>query len=296
MYLVIGITLIPSLRTDPLSSAIWLMLFIWCIGCTVMSYLLTAMAEPGRVPSTWRPTNWQSEEPATPGVEVNADECKTAVLYPLAPSEVISAGTAMLRGDGRFRFCAHCNVFKPDRAHHCSSCGECVLLMDHHCPFTGNSCVGLLNRKFFLLFLYYATLSCTLVATLTPRSLLNDVFSLEEPLQTRTFVRTILLVMGYVLCALHAIALLPFSVFHTYLVLVNRTTIENQETRHTLHLDVLRRSDRGLLANWKMTFGSSAWLWFVPVTYGRECDGLRWPSTAARSSNGSTPVIGDEAV
>ena len=33
------------------------------------------------------------------------------------------------------RFCDKCKAIKPDRAHHCSVCGRCVLKMDHHCPW-----------------------------------------------------------------------------------------------------------------------------------------------------------------
>ena len=166
---------------------------------------------------------------------------------------------------------------------------RCVKKMDHHCPFTGNSCVGLLNRKFFVLFLYYATLSCGLVAGLTPRALGRAVFAdPDEPLTAAGFGKTLVLLMGYIMCSLHAVALAPFSAFHTYLVLKNRTTIENQEVRQPLHVDVLARGDRGWLTNWKAVFGPRPWLWFVPVSYGREWDGLRW--TPAR------PVVGDELV
>ena len=32
----------------------------------------------------------------------------------------------------RRRYCLMCNVFKPERCHHCSACNRCVLNMDHH--------------------------------------------------------------------------------------------------------------------------------------------------------------------
>jgi len=34
-----------------------------------------------------------------------------------------------------YTFCVYCSRPKSPRTHHCSSCGKCVLDMDHHCPF-----------------------------------------------------------------------------------------------------------------------------------------------------------------
>lgn len=31
-----------------------------------------------------------------------------------------------------FRYCTHCEAFKPERTHHCRECKRCVLMMDHH--------------------------------------------------------------------------------------------------------------------------------------------------------------------
>lgn len=33
----------------------------------------------------------------------------------------------------QIRFCEKCQIIKPDRCHHCSVCGTCILKMDHHC-------------------------------------------------------------------------------------------------------------------------------------------------------------------
>ena len=36
---------------------------------------------------------------------------------------------------GAIRYCDKCQAVKPDRSHHCSVCGACILKMDHHCPW-----------------------------------------------------------------------------------------------------------------------------------------------------------------
>lgn len=57
------------------------------------------------------------------------------------------------------QYCKECKGFKPPRAHHCSTCGRCVLWMDHHCPWT-NTCVGHRNFKPFVLFVHYVPIAC----------------------------------------------------------------------------------------------------------------------------------------
>lgn len=54
--------------------------------------------------------------------------------------------------------CEKCNLWKPERAHHCSICGTCVAKMDHHCPWLG-ACVGYHNFKPFVLFCFYQSLA-----------------------------------------------------------------------------------------------------------------------------------------
>eukprot|EP00039_Didymoeca_costata_P025868 m.14449 g.14449 ORF g.14449 m.14449 type:complete len:309 (-) comp5097_c0_seq1:1569-2495(-) len=59
-------------------------------------------------------------------------------------------------------FCKKCEMYRPARAHHCSTCNACVEMMDHHCPWV-NNCVGLYNRKYFLLFVMYTFQYCASV-------------------------------------------------------------------------------------------------------------------------------------
>ena len=52
----------------------------------------------------------------------------------------------------------------PPRAEHCDSCNQCTLRVDHHCVWMGNSCIGLFNHKFFILFLFYTVFFCVQIS------------------------------------------------------------------------------------------------------------------------------------
>jgi hypothetical protein len=53
--------------------------------------------------------------------------------------------------------CINCFVIRPINAHHCTVCHKCILEQDHHCPWV-NNCIGLYNKKAFILFLCYGFL------------------------------------------------------------------------------------------------------------------------------------------
>jgi hypothetical protein len=82
---------------------------------------------------------------------------------------------------GAVKFCKKCDAYKPPRSYHCGSCGKCVARMDHHCPWV-NNCVGGGNLKYFLLFLFYSTVSCIHYSALIFFFLMNF-FRGRTPLQ-----------------------------------------------------------------------------------------------------------------
>lgn len=71
----------------------------------------------------------------------------------------------------QYTFCSKCVLPKPPGAHHCRQCKECVLEMDHHCPFIGN-CVGVSNQRHFVLFLIWVVSSFLYIVCLGSASLL----------------------------------------------------------------------------------------------------------------------------
>ena len=58
----------------------------------------------------------------------------------------------------RYKICSTCNIIRPLRTSHCGICDNCVLKLDHHCPWIG-TCVGKRNYHYFFFFLIFLNLT-----------------------------------------------------------------------------------------------------------------------------------------
>ncbi len=121
------------------------------------------------------------------------------------------------------RWCDLCDLPKVEGIHHCSHCGHCIQFMDHHCVFI-NNCVGLRNHKYFLLTLWYATLTCgQMVIGSTTRLWTKDgASSSEEYSPWREGLSRAMWVLALVLGLVVGL----FLSFHLYLIRHNITTLD----------------------------------------------------------------------
>ncbi|CAN1332135.1 Probable protein S-acyltransferase 14 [Linum perenne] len=230
------------------------------------SYFSVVLTDPGSVPPNWRPSADEERGEADP---LNGQE------FNISQTDLAKPGV---------RYCRKCNQLKPPRCHHCSVCecisttyrGRCVLKMDHHCVWVVN-CVGALNYKYFLLFLFYTFLETSLVTvSLLPHfiAFFNDG---EIPGTPGTLATTFL---AFVLNLAFALSVLGFLIMHVSLVAANTTTIEAYEKKTTPKW----RYDLGRRRNFEQVLGTDKWYWFIPAYSDEDLrrmpalQGLEYPS------------------
>lgn len=173
------------------------------------------------------------------------------------------------KSGANMRYCSTCEMFKPDRAHHCRICNQCVLRMDHHCPWISN-CVGFNNYKFFLLFLFYGSVCCAFVMGAMARrfvKVFRPMIDLGEFMRVDVWV-----FIAYLFATFLFFALFIFFCFHMSLVFNCLSTIELREKRNSENPDV---KHRWLVAHQKYDQGSnyhnfahvfgSWYMWLLPI-------------------------------
>ncbi|KAG5509665.1 hypothetical protein GH5_05521 [Leishmania sp. Ghana 2012 LV757] len=60
-------------------------------------------------------------------------------------------------------YCMKCHLYRPSQAGHCRRCNNCVAQFDHHCRLLG-CCIGELNRRYFIFFLFSVAAYSTFIS------------------------------------------------------------------------------------------------------------------------------------
>uniref|UniRef100_A0A0A1XEQ8 Palmitoyltransferase n=1 Tax=Zeugodacus cucurbitae TaxID=28588 RepID=A0A0A1XEQ8_ZEUCU len=230
-------------------------LFFW-------SYWNTIFTPVGTVPPNWRIPETDIEHI----FHADTQDQQKRILENFAKTLPVTNRTL----NGSVRFCEKCKIIKPDRAHHCSVCGACVLKMDHHCPWV-NNCVNFTNYKYFVLFLGYALLYCLYVALTSLEYFIRFWRGNLDGGMGRFHI-----VFLFFVSIMFAISLVSLFGYHVYLTLMNRTTLE------AFRAPIFRIGgpdkngyNLGKYANFQEVFGDNWKLWFLPV-YTSVGDGLTY--------------------
>ena len=289
------LTLWPWRRSHPVLATLALLLEHVLLLLLLWSYACAVLIDPGRITREWSfaALGWPLElrgspEAAAAAQQLHVDDPTREMERGLVgkghavrfvPNQHIRlpAFVLMRNRSGRYRYCSKCLVYKPDRAHHCSTLGRCVLKMDHFCPWVNNT-VGFYNHKFFFQFLVYALLTALTVGAGAPATLLQRLAQQPPDVTAATAALTIVGLVGWVVCLAIGCALLFFVSFHAYLLLKNRTTIEAYEVSDPAKAEAVEALDRGPLLNIVSVLGDRACTWLLPLWPGVDAvgDGIHW--------------------
>ncbi|KYQ89380.1 cell cycle regulator with zn-finger domain [Tieghemostelium lacteum] len=165
------------------------------------------------------------------------------------------------------RFCNKCNEQKVERAHHCRYCNRCVLRMDHHCLWLQN-CVGLFNQKYFVLFLWYSSISIIyFFYLLIDRSLeIVSTHALEHTLPEIDIFQLILLGMLIIVLVVAVITLVSLLFNQLWMITKNVTTIEIEDAKRKGSVLHYKKYDRSILNNYIQIFGDPSIFWLLPTS------------------------------
>mmetsp|Transcript_6447 Transcript_6447/g.23958 ORF Transcript_6447/g.23958 Transcript_6447/m.23958 type:complete len:308 (-) Transcript_6447:1067-1990(-) len=220
------------------------------------SYFTCVLSDPGSVPPNYQP---RQENAAA------------------------ESGTGEALVTQRPRWCRKCNQWKPERAHHCSVCGKCVLKMDHHCIWVVN-CVGACNYKAFLLFLFYTTLETTVSAIAIGPFFVE--FFQEASGSKASVDELIFTFLAFILDVAFALSVFGFICMHVSMVAKNVTTIESFEEEERPNRSIRWRYDIGRRKNFEQVFGTNRYFWFIPLYtkedmlhHGNVLCGLEYPTS-----------------
>ncbi|CAM9327941.1 unnamed protein product [Ectocarpus sp. 6 AP-2014] len=182
-----------------------------------------------------------------------------------------SRGNMHAGGGGRVRvrcgYCKKCKGPKPARAHHCHVCDQCIVNMDHHCPWM-NNCVGYLNYRYFVLFLMYMFVGCVyavLVSAPQFMAMAKSPGARRKPSPLEMTQHSAIM-MTFVLALSVGVAISVLLGWHIYLICSAQTTIEFYQNQS--HRSRARQwgelwsnpFDVGCKGNWQQVFGPQPFL------------------------------------
>ncbi|KAF8569599.1 hypothetical protein P879_07959 [Paragonimus westermani] len=199
IFFIASVSLSTSLRISPPSQSIMgfiqFLVIATLLYMILYSYFCAMFVGPGYVPLSWEPSDAQARK--------------------------------------HLQFCRICNGYKPPRAHHCRTCGRCIMKMDHHCPWI-NACCGHLNHGYFLHFIHWAPIGCTLCAIMLASAVYHDWKSLPYVLLRRSssqfmsaLTNLLLNIFAFGLAVGVSLAVGTLAVYQLFALKKNQTAIES---------------------------------------------------------------------
>lgn len=176
--------------------------------------------------------------------------------------------------------------------------------------------LSLHSHKFFICFITYAFIGCVFVCILGFPEFLAAIGDGSKHLSDtkrrpavnspnimtskrghasstpeRSPAHSAVFLIGYILTSAFAFALSMFVVFHAYLLLRGKTTIEMYDIVDPGRAARVGQYDLGPRENFRLTCGSTPLCWLLPTRYGIEGDGLSFQRNCRGTSNTDHDIV-----
>lgn len=246
----------------------WAILFNLVFALAIWSYITTALTDPGtQFSKEWQ--DWSLHR---------VRDGKSCAQNGAGSEE---GHRRRLWRPGEVTWCRECKSERPERAHHCSQCGCCILRMDHHCPWVGG-CVGWRNHKYFLLLNWWSFWACLVfLLSLREPSCVETLNIIEETITGHPSITPIVGVLGAVV-----FLLVTGGMFWSSILMAARNSTAVEE----LYPDGNPYRLPSDLDNLRQLVGPLDWRVFVPITPARRLSGTTFPvakSGEAEVENGA---------
>lgn len=187
---------------------------------------------------------------------------------------------------------------RPERAHHCRICNQCVLKYDHHCPWI-NQCVGLHNERHFILFLTYLSIASLFYSIFGWAHVVRALGWYGEPWPHWSPEVAFLLV--YILAVVLWFAVTVMGAWHLWSIANAETSVESQDNDYYRKIakgrgeDFVNSYDLGKRKNLELFFnvgkdGYPLYTLLVPLRIEPYTDGLSWARRSGLERHGGIRV------
>ena len=130
------------------------LLFTFLFSLCIFSHLKATLSNPGILPLSRTPLDFSD-------LHENTDNTAVNTFFIVNMKQFVLIRIFFIKKTEGYTVCTKCEIYRPSDAHHCKVCKRCVRKRHHHCQWI-NNCVGELNQKYFIQFVFYTGKCVTL--------------------------------------------------------------------------------------------------------------------------------------